>query len=97
MHTTEQISFANIHFFIGLDAHLRNWKVTIRLDGLELKTFSMNPSPLELLAYLQQHYPDGVYHIVYKINLTLTTYSKVKSFTIRSLSNGHASQAPAPN
>lgn len=66
MNTTQTISFANVHFFIGLDAHLRNWKVTIRLDGLELKTFSMNPSPLELLAYLQKHYPDGIYHIVYE-------------------------------
>ena len=66
MHTTQRISFAKIHFFIGLDAHLRNWKVTIRLDGLELKTFSMNPSPLELIAYLQKHYPDGIYHIVYE-------------------------------
>lgn len=66
MHTTQQLSFANIHFFIGLDAHLRNWKITIRLDGLELKTFSMNPAPLELLAYLHHHYPDGIYHIVYE-------------------------------
>jgi transposase len=66
MNTTNTISFANVHFFIGLDAHLRNWKITIRLDGLELKTFSMNPSPLELIAYLQKHYPDGIYHIVYE-------------------------------
>jgi transposase len=65
MNTTNTISFANVHFFIGLDAHLRNWKITIRLDGLELKTFSMNPSPLELIAYLQKHYPDGIYNIVY--------------------------------
>lgn len=66
MNTTQTISFANVHFFIGLDAHLRNWKVTIRLDGMELKTFSMNPSPLELLTYLQKRYPDGIYHIVYE-------------------------------
>jgi len=66
MKTTAKISFAKVHFFIGLDTHLKNWKVTIRLDGMELKTFSMNPSPLELIAYLQKHYPDGIYHIVYE-------------------------------
>lgn len=66
MNPTQKISFANLHFFIGIDAHLKNWKVTIRLDGMELKTFSMNPSPLELLAYLRTHYPDGIYHIVYE-------------------------------
>ena len=66
MHTPQHISFAEIHFFIGLDAYLRNWKVIIRPDGLELKTFSMNPSPLELITYLQKHYPDSIYHIVYE-------------------------------
>ena len=66
MNTTTTLSFANTHFFIGIDAHLKNWKVTIRLNGIELKTFSMNPSPLELIAYLHKHYPDSIYHIVYE-------------------------------
>ena len=66
MNITQIISFANTHFFIGIDAHLKNWKVTIRMGGIELKTFSMNPAPLELLAYLHNHYPDGIYHIVYE-------------------------------
>lgn len=66
MNITQTLSFANAHFFVGIDAHLKNWKVTVRLDGMDLKTFSMNPSPLELIAYLQRHYPDGMYHIVYE-------------------------------
>ncbi len=66
MNTIQKLSFASVHFFIGIDAHLRNWKVSIRLDGLELKTFSMNPAPLELIAYLRNHYPEGIYHIVYE-------------------------------
>jgi len=66
MNTAHTLSFANAHFFIGVDMHLKNWKVTIRTGGIELKTFSMNPSPLELLAYLHNHYPDGFYHIVYE-------------------------------
>ena len=66
MNIAQTISFANAHFFVGIDAHLKNWKVTIRLDGLELKTFSMNPAPLELITYLKKHYPDGIYHIVYE-------------------------------
>ena len=66
MNTTQKISFADAHFFIGVDMHRKNWKVTIRTGGIELKTFSMNPSPLELIAYLHKHYPDGIYHIVYE-------------------------------
>lgn len=60
------ISFSNSHFFIGIDTHLKNWRVTIRNSGLELKTFSMNPSPDELHKYLTKHYPGGTYHIVYE-------------------------------
>jgi transposase len=66
MNIAQSISFTLVHFFIGIDAHLRNWKVTIRLNDMELKTFSMNPNPLELIAYLKKHYPEGIYHIVYE-------------------------------
>jgi hypothetical protein len=62
MQTPQMMSFAGDHFFVGVDAHLKNWKVTIHLNGMELKTFSMNPAPLELIAYLRKHYPDGIYH-----------------------------------
>jgi len=66
MNRSKNISFFGCHFFIGIDTHLKNWKVTIRLDGIELKTFSMNPSPEELYNYLKKNYPDGIYHIVYE-------------------------------
>jgi hypothetical protein len=46
MNTAAIISFTDSHFFVGIDTHLKNWKVTIRLNSIELKTFSMNPSPI---------------------------------------------------
>jgi transposase len=60
------LSFSNLHFFIGIDTHLKSWRVTIINSGIELKTFSMNPSPVELYNYLTKHYPGGTYHIVYE-------------------------------
>lgn len=60
------ITFSNLHFFIGIDTHLKQWKVTIRNCGIELKTFSMNPSPDELYKYLNKHYPNGTYLVVYE-------------------------------
>lgn len=66
MKNSEHISFAGSHFFIGFDAHLKNWKVTIRFNGIELKTFSMNPSPMELYNYLIKNYPGGIYHLAYE-------------------------------
>jgi hypothetical protein len=59
------LNFINQHFFVGIDVHLKQWKVTIRSAGVELKTFSMNPSTLELIAYLKKNYPDGIYPIIY--------------------------------
>jgi transposase len=61
-----KITFSDSHFFIGIDTHLNNWRVTIQNSGIELKTFSMNPSPDELYKYLTKHYPGGIYHIVYE-------------------------------
>jgi transposase len=60
------LTFKNNTFFVGIDTHLKSWKVTIRNSGLELKTFSMNPSPIELFNYLTKHYPDGTFNIVYE-------------------------------
>jgi transposase len=62
----KRLTFSNLHFFIGIDTHLKNWRVTIRNCGLELKTFSMNPSVDELYRYLVKHYPDGIFFIVYE-------------------------------
>jgi transposase len=66
MKNSNNISFDNSHFFVGVDTHLKNWKVTVRFNSIELKTFSMNPSPTELVKYLKKNYPGGIYHIVYE-------------------------------
>jgi len=60
------ITFSNLHFYIGIDTHLKNWRVTIRNCGLELKTFSMNLSADELYRYLTTHYPNRTFFIVYE-------------------------------
>ena len=59
-------NFKNIPFFVGIDTHLKNWTVSIRSNNLELKTFSMNPSPEQLQKYLTYNYPDGIFNIVYE-------------------------------
>ena len=66
MKNSSNILFDNSHFFVGVDTHLKNWKVTVRFNSIELKTFSMNPSPSELVNYLKKNYPGGIYHIVYE-------------------------------
>jgi transposase len=60
------ISFENQVFFIGIDVHKRSWSVTIRMNGMELKTFSMQPGPAELASFLRKNYPDGIYKSAYE-------------------------------
>lgn len=60
------LDFSNQTFFVGIDTHLNQWKVTTRKLGFELKTFSMNPSPHELNSYLNKNYPNGNFLIVYE-------------------------------
>lgn len=63
---TKKLNFKGQDFYIGIDVHKNNWKVTIRHNYMELKTFSMNPNPEELEKYMRKNYPNGIYHSVYE-------------------------------
>ncbi len=60
------LDFRGQDFYIGLDVHKKQWTVTIRLGGLVLRTFSMDPSAQTLYQYLTRNYPGGQYHSVYE-------------------------------
>ena len=53
-------------FYVGIDVHLRSWKVAIRRGGVQLHAFSMDPSPEQLVRYLRRHYPNGEFCSVYE-------------------------------
>ncbi|MEA3448362.1 MAG: IS110 family transposase [Bacteroidota bacterium] len=64
--SAKKLSFAGINIYIGIDVHKNNWTVSIYVNDHEHKTFSQNPEPLLLVTYLDKHFPDGSYHIVYE-------------------------------
>ena len=66
MEQSNKINFEGQHFHLGLDTHSMNWKVTIQLNHMELKTYTANPSPKELAEKMRRDYPGGVYHSVYE-------------------------------
>jgi transposase len=66
MINSKRLSFEGQSFHIGIDTHKTNWRVTIRSNGMELRTFSMDPSPEALAAHMNKHYPDGSYRSVYE-------------------------------
>ena len=59
-------SFKNQEFFIGIDVHKKQWSVTIRNNGMYLKTFSTSPSAEHLSSYLTRNYPGGKYYSAYE-------------------------------
>jgi transposase len=63
---TKSVSFENQIFNIGIDTHKKDWKVTVRSNSMQLRTFSMNPYPEELAAYMKRNYPGGEYRSVYE-------------------------------
>jgi transposase len=62
----QSIDYTNQDFFLGIDVHRKSWKVTVRTNGMELKTFSMSPSVEQLCCYMHKRYPGGNYHSVYE-------------------------------
>jgi len=61
-----KISFANIHFFVGLDAHLRNWKVNHPVSTGWNWNFLYEPSPWSWSPISKNTIPWCIYHIVTK-------------------------------
>lgn len=60
------LDFTGQFIFAGIDVHKKNWKVTTYFQGMELKTFSMNPNPEDLVKYLRRNYPNANYISVYE-------------------------------
>jgi len=60
------VDFSGKHLFVGMDLHKKKWVVTVRTVDLELRTFSMDPCPEVLDAYLSREYSGGIFHLVYE-------------------------------
>ena len=60
------ISFQGQHFYVGIDVHKKRWLLTVRQNGLRLKSESIDPSPEVVQRYLQNRFPEGIFHIAYE-------------------------------
>ena len=61
-----QGDFTGQDVYVGLDVSSKSWKVVMFL-GTELhKRFVQEPSPKQLMRYLQRHFPGARYHVVYE-------------------------------
>jgi len=60
------IDFSGQNIYVGLDVHLKSWKVTIMIEERFHKTFSQDADASILRAYLCKHFPGATYHSVYE-------------------------------
>ena len=66
MKQNNKLSFAGQDIYAGIDTGKNSWKVTIRTEHFEHKTFSQEPKPQSLVNYLHKNFPGGNYHCVYE-------------------------------
>lgn len=52
--------------FVGIDVHLKNWKVTVMTKNIVHKTFSAPPHADKLFQYLTQNFPGADYFSAYE-------------------------------
>jgi len=62
----KRISFKGQEIYVGIDTHLKSWKVTIMTANLVHKTFSQDPNPEILYTYLKRNFPEGNYNSAYE-------------------------------
>lgn len=61
------MNFNGQTIFIGLDVHLKNWRVSLYLEDVAQKTFHLSPPSVSVLkSYLDRHYPGGIYKCAYE-------------------------------
>ena len=62
----KELDFRGEKIRVGIDTHLKSWKVAIALDESIQKVFSQEPSSEILANHLKKHYPNGDYLCVYE-------------------------------
>jgi len=63
---TYKLDFKGKDIYTGIDAHLKNWRISIMVDGIQCKTFSQGPEAKTLRNYLDANYPGGNYLSAYE-------------------------------
>lgn len=80
------LNFEGQNIYIGFDAHLKSWQVTILTENMSLKTFVMPPSPEVLSNYLKENYPNGTYHSAYEAGFSgLWAHYQLKALGINNI------------
>jgi transposase len=64
------LSFKGQNIFVGIDSHLKSWKVTVIVEKREFKTYTQPPEPVVLVDYLKRNFPGGNYLSAYEASFS---------------------------
>jgi len=82
----KKIDFKGQNIYVGFDAHLNSWKVTVMVEDIVYKTFTQPPKPDVLYNYLKRTFPGGNYHSAYEAGFCgYWIHDKLISYGIKSI------------
>lgn len=70
MDKSKQLDYSGQDIFVGLDTHLKNWRVSIIVNESQFKVFSQDPSSETLNNYLVKNFPNANYYSAYEASFS---------------------------
>jgi transposase len=61
-----KLHFEGETIYCGVDVHKTNWKVSARMNNLEIEAFSQDPNPSLLKSHFERQYPGAELKVVYE-------------------------------
>src|SRR5680860_816653 len=81
-----ELDYSGQNIYVGIDVHLKNWRVTVLMENLFHKTFSQDPCPVVLNQYLSKNFPGAVYYSAYEAGFSgFWTHYRLKELGINSI------------
>lgn len=62
----QEADFTGQTINVGIDVHLKRWKIAIDTEAMSYKRFSQDADPQLLVSYLQRHFPGAHYRAAYE-------------------------------
>lgn len=91
---SSQISFKGQKIFVGIDVHKSTWDVTVITESGFSSHHPQKAGAVELIEFLNKHYPDGDYFAVYEAGFSgFSTYFSLQEVGIECIVI-HAADVP---
>lgn len=86
MEKIKQFDFSGQDIFVGLDTHLKNWRVSIMVGETPFKTFTQDPRAELLKNYLTKNFPNANYYSAYEASFSgFKTHRDLLSLGIKNI------------